>query len=157
MKRQFFVCAAVLGCWLPWVMPATAKDAEETKVGDTGFIAYEGAQDWPTAKTAQIIKDYSIPIYMGLPDKSYKVLGRIYDKRTSGFDEVGHGFDEAFGKEKYRMRDTANQAKLHDADAVMVTDDEKVLKVFDLKKKDLDKSSPLFESKGKIVLAIKLQ
>jgi hypothetical protein len=70
---------------------------------------------------------------------------------------VGHGFDEAFGKEKYRMRDTANQAKLHDADAVMVTDDEKVLKVFNLKKKDLDESAPLFNYKGKIVLAIKLQ
>jgi hypothetical protein len=157
MKRLVFVCAVLLGLWLPWGLPATAKDKEEAKVGDTGFIAYEGPQDWPTAKSTQIIKDYSIPIYIGLPDKGYKVLGRVYDKRTSGFDEVGRGFDEAFGKEKYRMRDTANQAKLHDADAVMVTDDEKVLKVFNLKKKDLDESAPLFDYKGKIVLAIKLQ
>jgi len=96
-----------------------------------------------------------VPIYIGLPDKGYKVLGRISDKRDSGFDEVGRGFDEAFGEERHRMRNCANQAKQHGADAILVTDDENVIKAFKLMSKEVRESAPLFEHKHSIVLAIK--
>lgn len=159
MKRLNLVLAVVLGLGAAWTMGVTAKesksDKDETKTGDTEFLAYEGAQSWPTASGTQINKDYSVPIYVGLPDKSYKVLGRISDKRTSGVDVVDKGFDEAFGKEKRRMRNVANQAKAHSADAVVVTDDEKVIKVFNLSKKELHESAPLFDYEHSVVLAIK--
>jgi hypothetical protein len=159
MKRLNVVCAVVLGLGVVWAMNATAtekkSDKDETKVGDTAFIAYEGSQSWPTGTGSQVNKDYSVPVYIGLPDKSYKVLGRVYDKRTSGLGVVDHAFDEGFGKESHRMRNCANQAKQHEADAVLVTDDEKVIKAFNLSKKDVRESAPLFDHKHSIVLAIK--
>ena len=151
--------AVVLGLGAALAASAFAKesksDKDETKVGDTAFIAYEGAQSWPTAAGSQVNKDYSIPIYMGLPDKSYKVVGRIYDKRTSGLGVVDHAFDEGLGKESHRMRNCANQGKQHGADAILVTDDEKVMKPFNLSKKEVKESAPLFDHENSIVLAIK--
>ncbi|MGA2140757.1 MAG: hypothetical protein ABSH14_18035 [Verrucomicrobiia bacterium] len=159
MKQLKVALAVVLGLGVVWGMNATAKenksDKDETKVGDTAFIAYEGSQSWPTGTGSQVNKDYSIPIYIGLPDKSYKVLGRVYDKRTSGLGVVDHAFDEGLGKESHRMRNCANQAKQHGADAIVVTDDEKAIKVFNLSKKDVRESAPLFDHEHSIVLAIK--
>jgi len=137
------------------VLSATAKDNEETKVGDTAFTAYDGSQSWPTGANPQINKDYSIPIYIGLPDKGYKVIGRITDKRDEGIEVVGKAFDEGLGSEKHRMRNVANQAKEHGADAIIVTDDEKVIKVFNLTSKEVHESAPLFKHEHSVVLAIK--
>src|SRR5574341_2503549 len=69
--------------------PSFMCAADSDKVGSTRFIAYEGKQDWPTGEGASVIKDYAVPIYLGLPPKGYKVLGRIEDKRTEGVDVVG--------------------------------------------------------------------
>lgn len=158
MKSLVLVCTTLLGLALAWAPSVMAKDADkEMRLGGTGFISYEGSQDWPDGRGALVIKDYAVPIYVGLPDMSYQVLGRIYDTRTSGFDAVGRGFDEAFGKEKYRMRACANQAKLRGADAVLVTDDKRVLEAFGLSKKDVRKTAPLLDDKDKIVLAIKIR
>ena len=53
------------------VVAVSAKDKDsEDKVGDTAFSAYEGSQSWPTGKGGVVNKDYSIPIYIGLPDKT---------------------------------------------------------------------------------------
>jgi hypothetical protein len=159
MKCVKVALAVVLGLGVAWAMSTAAKenklDKDETKVGDTAFMAYEGTQSWPTGTGSQVNKEYSIPIYIGLPDKSYKVLGRVYDKRTSGLGVVDHAFDEGLGKESHRMRNCANQAKQHGADAVLVTDDEKAIKVFNLSKKDVRESAPLFDHDHSIVLAIK--
>ena len=159
MKRLGLLLAVVLGLGVAWTVAATAKerksDKDETKVGDTAFLAYEGSQSWPTGKASEVNKEYSIPIYIGLPNQSYKVIGRVYDKRQSGFDVVDRGFDEAFGAEHRRMRNCANQAKQHGADAILVTDDEKVIKVFNLSKKELHESTPLFKHPHSVVLAIK--
>jgi hypothetical protein len=156
MKRLNPVLAVVLGLGVAWAVNATAKESkDETKVGDTAFLAYEGSQSWPTGKGSEVNKEHSVPIYIGLPDKSYKVLGRIYDKRTSGLGVVDHAFDEGVGSEKHRMRNCANQAKQQGADAVLVTDDEKVIKVFNLSKKEVRESAPLFDHEHNIVLAIK--
>lgn len=53
------------------------------------------------------------------------------------------------------MRSCANQAKQHGADAIFVTDDEKVIKIFNLTKKEVRESAPLFDHEHSIVLAIK--
>jgi len=159
MKRLRLVVAAFVGLCLVGAMSTTVKakdsDKNETKTGDTEFLAYEGSQSWPTGSTFGIDRNYSVPIYTGFPDKSFKALGRIADKRTSGVDEVDRGFDEAFGKERSRMRNCANQAKLHGADAIVVTDDEKVIKALNLTPKEVRKSAPLFDHEHSVVLAIK--
>src|SRR5882724_6348097 len=157
MKRLNLALAVVLGVGSVCVLNTVAKDkkSDDEKVGDAEFTAYDGSQSWPTGDKPQINKDYSIPIYIGLPDKSYKVIGRITDKRDEGVEVVGKAFDEGLGSEKHRMRNCANQAKEHGADAVLVTDDEKVIKVFNLSKKELHESTPLFKHPHSIVLAIK--
>ncbi len=155
MKCLSVTFPLVLGFCVACSLNATAKDNEETKVGDTAFTAYDGSQSWPTGTKAEINKDYSIPIYIGLPDKGYKVVGRITDKRDEGIEVMDKAFDEGLGSEKHRMRNCANQAKQHGADAVLVTDDEKVIKVFNLSKKELHESTPLFKHPHSVVLAIK--
>jgi len=155
MKRILVTFPVVLGLCVACSLNAAAKDKEETKVGNTAFTAYDGSQSWPTGTKAEINKDYSIPIYVGLPDKSYKVIGRITDKRDEGVEVVGKAFDEGLGSEKHRMRNVANQAKQHGADAVVVTDDEKVIKVFNLTSKELHESTPLFKHEHSVVLAVK--
>ena len=67
----------------------------------------------------------------------------------------GRAFDEGLGSEKHRMRNVANQAKDHGADAVIVVEDENVFKAFNLTKKEVRESSPLFKYKHSIVLAVK--
>ena len=157
MKRFSVTIVFVLGLCAACVVGAAAKDKqpEDTKVGDTAFTAYDGSQSWPTGTNAVVNKDYSIPIYVGLPNNSYKVLGRITDKRDEGVEVVGKAFDEGLGSEKHRMRNVANQAKQHGADAVVVTDDEKVIKVFNLTSKELHESTPLFKHEHSVVLAVK--
>lgn len=126
--------------------------------GDARFIAYEGPQTgWPTAGHAQVIKDFTVPIYLGLPDKHYQVLGRIYDSRTSGIGIVLRAFAEGLFPEKDRQRDCANQAKYRGADAVVVTNDPKLVKAFDLDSSEIEKSAPLFDHKHKLVLAVKFE
>ena len=93
MKRFIVTMAVILGLCSACIVGAAAKDKnDDTKVGDTGFTAYSGSQSWPTDTNTQINKEYSIPIYLSLPDKSYKVLGRITDKRDEGLDVVGIHF-----------------------------------------------------------------
>ena len=157
MKRLPVILALVLGLCMSGVIAASARDKDsEDKVGDTAFSAYEGSQSWPTGKGGVVNKDYSIPIYIGLPDKRFRVIGRIYDKRDdSGFDSIGRAFDEGLGSEKHRMRNVANQAKGHGADAVIVVEDENVFKAFNLTKREVRDTSPLFKYKHSIVLAVK--
>jgi hypothetical protein len=159
MKRLNVAAAIVVGLCVAWTLTVSAgdkdKDSDNDKVGSTAFSAYDGRQSWPTGKGAEVNKDYSVPIYLGLPDRHYKVLGRICDKRESGFDAMGRAFDEGLGSEKHRMRNVANQAKDHGADAVIVTEDDDVIKAFNLSHKEVHRSAPLFKYKHSIVLAVK--
>jgi hypothetical protein len=125
------------------------------KFGDAKYLKYEGAQKWPTGDRAQIISDFSLPIYLGLPNKHYKVLGRIYDDRTTGVGVVGRAFSEGLFSEKDRQRDCADQAKFRGGDAVLVTNDERIIKVFGLSKDEISKTTPLFQHKDSVTLAIK--
>ncbi len=132
-----------------------ADHKSETKTGGTGYIADEGAQSWPTSSNAPIDQAYSIPIYLGLPNKAYKVLGRVIDERQEGFDVVGKAFDEGLGSEQHRFRNVANQAKFHGADAVVVTSDPKVLEALKLTDKQVQDSAPLFRHRHSVALAVK--
>ena len=135
-------------------MDARAQEAGK-KFGDAKYLQYEGTQAWPTGDRAQIISDFSVPIYLGLPNKKYKVLGRIYDDRTTGIGVVGRAFSEGLFSEKDRQRDCADQTKYRGGDAVLVTNDERIIKALGLSREELSKTTPLFQHKDSATLAIK--
>jgi hypothetical protein len=135
---------------------AAAGAAEDKAFGDAHFMAYEGSvKSWPTGDAAQVIKDYAVPIYIGLPGKKYKVLGRIYDPRKTGIGVIGRGLAEGLFSEKDRQRDCASQAKYRQGDGVLVTKDKKIIEAFGLEAAEIEKTAPLFAHKDKLVLAIK--
>jgi hypothetical protein len=155
MKKIAFGLALALVLGLPHSV--RAADADKA-FGDAHFIAYAGSfKDWPTGDKAQVIKDYAVPIYIELPDKKYKVLGRIYDSRRSGIGLVGRALAEGLFSEKDRQRDCANQAKYREGGAVLVTKDERVIKALGLDATEIEETAPLFEHKDAVVLAIKFQ
>lgn len=151
MKRNWTIGLAVA---LAGTTLSLGTAGQEPKFGDAKFLAYEGPQRWPTGESAQVIKDHSVPIYIGLPPKRYKVLGRIYDDRTTGIGVVGRELAHIF-PEKDRQRDVASQAKYRGADAVVVTNDPKVLEALGLSKKEIGTTSPLKDHKDKVTLAVK--
>ena len=153
MKKISFAVVTLLALNLAMIASAEEKDK---KFHDAAFIAYEGTQKWPTADKAEVIKDFAVPIYIGLPAKNYKVLGRIYDPRKSGIGVVGRELAHIFS-EKDRQRDVTDQAKYRGADAVLITKDEKVIKAFGLSEDDISSSSPLKDHKDKVTLAIKFE
>jgi hypothetical protein len=135
---------------------AHAQDAGK-KFGDAVFLKYEGTQSWPTGERSQIISDFAVPIYLGLPNKRYRVLGRVYDERTTGIGVMTRAFAEGLFSEKDRQRDCADQAKYRGGDAVVVTNDERVVKALGLSKEELSKTAPLFQHKDSVVLVINFE
>jgi hypothetical protein len=135
---------------------AHAEDAGK-KFGDAAFLRYEGAQSWPKGDRAQIISDFAVPIYLGLPSKPYKVIGRVYDERTSGIGVMTRAFSEGLFSERDRQRDCADQAKSRGGDAVLVTNDERVIKALGLGREELAKTTPLFQHKDSVTLVIKFE
>jgi hypothetical protein len=161
-KMRMKTIALILTVLMTSALTATAqsardKDTGPKRVGGVRFIAYEGKQDWPTADTTEVIKDFDVPIYFGLPNKKYKVLGRLYDSRTRGLGVVGRAFDEGLGSEKRRQRNCARLTRQLQADAVLVTADERIIKAFNLTAGEIEDTAPLFHHKDKIVLVIKFQ
>ena len=149
--------AVVLG--LVALLAGSGVQAQEAgkKFGDAKYLQYEGTQSWPTGDRAQIISDFSVPIYLGLPNKRYKVLGRVYDDRTTGIGVVGRAFSEGLFSEKDRQRDCADQAKYRGGDALLVTNDERIIKALGLGKEELSKTTPLFQHKDSATLVIKFE
>jgi hypothetical protein len=138
------------------VMAADAQEAGK-KFGDAAFLRYEGAQDWPTGDRTQIIPNWEVPIYLGLPDKRYKVLGRVYDERTSGIGIMTRAFSEGLFSEKDRQRDCAAQAKYRGGDGLLVTNDARIISALGLGKDEIAKTAPLFQHKDSVVLVIKFE
>ena len=134
---------------------ARAQDSGK-KFNDAAFLRYEGTQSWPTGDRAEIIADFAVPIYLGLPGKRYTVLGRVLDDRT-GIGVVGRAFAEGLFSEKDRQRDCADQAKYRGGDALLVTNDERIIKALGLSKEDLSKTTPLFQHKDSATLVIKFE
>jgi hypothetical protein len=133
--------------------PAAAQDTSK-KFNDAAFMGYEGPQTWPTGEGAQIVSDFAVPIYFGLPNRPYRVLGRVYDDRTAGVGVMTRAFAHLFS-ERDRQRDAADQAKFRGGDALVVTNDERVIKTFGLTRDDVTKTAPLFEHKDSIALIVK--
>jgi len=155
MKSLLLAAVLLVLCtMLPKAVPAAGGG--DVHFGDTQFIGYEGEQRWPTAASTETIGSEAVPIYIGLPTKRYKVLGRIYDPRTTGIGVVGRAFAEGLFSERDRQRDIANQAKFRGGNAVLVTNDPRILKALNLTEQEIRKTAPLFEHKDKVVLAIEL-
>jgi hypothetical protein len=136
--------------------PVGAQDAGK-KFGDAAFIGYEGPQAWPTGSGAQVISDFAVPIYIGLPGRKYRILGRVYDERTTGLGVMTRAFAEGLFSERDRQRDCADQAKFRGGDALMITNDEAIIKAFGLSKEDLAKTTPLFKHKDSVTAVIKFE
>ena len=151
MKVVAAALVAVLGFG---VVSVSAQEADK-KFGDAKFLKYEGTQKWPTGDRAQIISDFSVPIYITLPGKRYKVLGRVYDDRTTGIGVMTRAFAEGLFSEKDRQRDCADQAKYRGGDAVLVTNDERVIGALGLSSEELSKTTPLFRHRDSATLVIK--
>jgi hypothetical protein len=155
MKRLAGMLAvvAILACG---GVETHAQDAGK-KFGDAKYLKHEGTQAWPTGDHAQIITDFAVPIYLGLPNKRYKVLGRVYDDRTSGIGVMTRAFAEGLFSEKDRQRDCADQAKYRGGDAVLVTNDERIVKALGLSREELSKTAPLFQHKDSATLVIQFE
>ena len=151
MKVLAAALVAVLVCG---VASVSAQEAGK-KFGDAKFLKYEGTQQWPTGDRGQIISDFSVPIYLTLPGKPYKVLGRVYDDRTTGIGVMTRAFAEGLFSEKDRQRDVADQAKYQGGDAVLVTSDERVISSLGLSREELSKTTPLFQHRDSATLVIK--
>ena len=136
--------------------PTEAQEAGK-KFHDAAFIKYEGTQSWPTGTSAQVIPDYAVPIYIGLPGKRYRVLGRVYDDRTTGIGVMTRAFSEGLFSEKDRQRDCADQAKYRGGDALLITNDERVIKALGISREELSKTTPLFQHKDSATLVIKFE
>jgi hypothetical protein len=132
--------------------PAAAQDTGK-KFNDAAFMGYEGAQMWPTGEGAQVVSDFAVPIYFGLPNRPYRVLGRVLDDRT-GFGVVGRALSHLFS-ERDRQRDAADQAKFRGGDALVVTNDERIIKALGLSRDDVGKTASLLEHKDSVVLVVK--
>ena len=151
MKVLALALVAVLACG---AVSVSAQEAGK-KFGDAKFLKFEGTQKWPTGDRAQIISDFSVPIYLSPPSKSYKVLGRIYDDRTTGIGVMTRAFAEGLFSEKDRQRDCADQAKYRGGDAVLVTNDERIIGALGLNREELSKTTPLFQHRDSATLVIK--
>jgi hypothetical protein len=149
--------SAVLVLWLA-VCPVWAKEKpEREKTGGTSFWAYEGQQQWPVGQGAQKLTAYRVPIYLGVPNKPYRVLGRIVDDHGDGVEVIGKEVGGFFSGEKRKLRNIANQARLNGAEAVMITDDAEVVRQLGVTERELKKTSPLGKDRRRAVLAIQFQ
>ena len=149
-----FLVAALVAVLMYGTGSVAAQEAGK-KFGDAKFLKYEGAQAWPTGDRAQVISDFSVPIYLTLPGKPYKVLGRVYDDRTTGIGVMNRAFAEGLFSEKDRQRDCADQAKYRGGDAVLVTNDERVIGALGVSPEELSKTTPLFRHRDSATLVIK--
>ena len=89
--------------------------------GFTGFIAYEGNQPkWPTSSSALTEVDFAIPVYLGLPAKSYRVLGFVVSDEPISNDKKLPAW---LWSDETRLANACNQAKAYGADAILLTKD----------------------------------
>jgi len=159
MEVAMKVVLGVLGLLAVLVGSGVAAHAQDSgkKFGDAVFLKYDGTQSWPVGERSQSISDFAVPIYLGLPNKRFTVLGRVYDERTSGIGVMNRAFAEGLFSEKDRQRDCADQAKYRGGDAVVITNDERIIKTLGLSKEELSKTAPLFQHKDSAVLVIKFE
>jgi hypothetical protein len=114
------LASGLLGCATP--------HTTESK-GMTGYLAYDGKQDnWPRNSSSLTKVDFAVPAYLGLPPKPYRILGFVVNTAPSLGAQAA--LPEWMWSDETRMANAANQAKEHGGDAIMVTNDPKVVQVF---------------------------
>lgn len=140
------------------INPLPQAAQADDKFGDLRFAPYEGLQlNWPMGESVQVTQDHAVPIYVGLPNKKYYILGRIHVPRPGGVTIVKRGPSDDLFPEKNRQRECAMLAKQLGGSAVLVTGNANILKAFNLTKEEIEKTAPLYEHKDKLVLVIQFE
>lgn len=102
-----------------------SNPATSTDVGDTIFLTYEGKQgSWPISDHVLVENDLIPPVYHGLPARSYTILGRIVGTQHN---PIGRGLAEGLWNDRDRLSDVCTQARMHHADAVILTDNQQIM------------------------------
>jgi hypothetical protein len=77
-KRSRVFYFVLLGGMLAAVLLGCATPHTTSSTGYTGFLVFEGKQsNWPQAPSVLTKMDFAVPAYLGLPPKSYRVIGLI--------------------------------------------------------------------------------
>ena len=96
-----------------------------TSTGMTSYLAYDGKQQsWPRGSSTLAKTDFAVPAYLGLPSKPYQLVGYVVNAEPTIH---GHGLPEWIWTDETRLANACNQAKAHGADAVVLTNDPKIL------------------------------
>ena len=155
MNLQSWMQRVILGVGLAVVTSGCSipPESSNSDVGHTAFLTYEGKQErWPTAEGALVARDYAPPIYQGLPPKPYTILGRIVNTELN---IVGHGISQGLWTDQHRRGRVCVQARLHGADAVLLTTDPKIIAALQVKTGSEGRMErPLYDFDG-AVIAIK--
>ena len=97
MKRSFFIA------FIPFILCGCAN---------VEYTAYSGAQqNWPVASGSFVQRKYDVPLYLGPPDRPYRVLGSIEVEAPIGVFETGYS---------ETLRPAAREAAKHGADAIVL-------------------------------------
>ena len=76
------------------------------------YTAYSGGQqNWPVASGSFVQRKFDVPLYLGPPDRPYRVLGSIEVEAPIGIFETGYS---------ETLRPAAREAARHGADAIVV-------------------------------------
>src|SRR5437763_14915551 len=76
------------------------------------YTAYSGRQqNWPVASGSFVQRKYDVPLYLGPPDRPYRVLGYIQVEAPIGIYETGYS---------ETLRPAAREAARHGADAIVL-------------------------------------
>src|SRR6266480_4249492 len=76
------------------------------------YTAYSGRQqNWPVASGSFVQRKYDVPLYLGPPDRPYRVLGYIQVEAPIGIYETGYS---------ETLRPAEREAARHGADAIVL-------------------------------------
>jgi len=76
------------------------------------YTAYSGRQqNWPVASGSFVQRKYDVPLYLGPPDRPYRVLGYIQVEAPIGIYETGYS---------ETLRPAAREAARRGADAIVL-------------------------------------
>lgn len=153
MKTLMLSLALLLGMG---ALPGPQAGQRDDRFSEFSFAPYGGVQiTWPVAENARVIQDHAVPIYLGLPQRRYIIMGRILASPSPGLITVKHVPPGEIFNEMGRQRSCASLARQQGGDAVVVTDHPAILKAFNLTKEEIEKTAPLLANKDRLVLVIR--
>jgi hypothetical protein len=151
--QKYVYALTLLGAMLAASLSGCATKQPTTSTRYTGFLAFEGNQSsWPQAPSALTKVDFAVPAYLGLPSKSYRIIGLIVNEEP---EIGGKGLPSWLWSDETRLANACNQAKAHGADAVLVTNDPTILRALNVQEGPGVKSSRLLTNYDGVIVAIK--